>query len=81
MTLEQEYDRLERMARLLYEGAVRSSRESRKQTAHLRRYVDAGREYQAAKEAIAATPDDPGANEALHRASEALRKAREQLKR
>ncbi len=81
MTPEQRYDRLERIARLMYEGALRSSRESRKHTAQLRSYVEAQREYEVAKLAVAAKPDDSETNETLCRAEEILKRAREELKR
>ena len=41
MTLEQKYDRWERIARLVNEDAMRSSRASRKQMKKLKSYVDA----------------------------------------
>jgi hypothetical protein len=81
MTPEQKYDRLERIARLMYEGALRSSRESRKQRVRLESYVAALREYDVAKQAVAAGPEDSEAIESLSRASQALNKAREELRR
>ena len=81
MTPEQRYDRLERMARLMYEDALRASRESRKQTALLGSYVDAQREYELAKLAIAAKPEDSETNETLRKAREVLDQARAELRR
>ena len=81
MTLEQKYDRLERIARLLYEGSLRASRESRKQTVDLGHYVEARKEYEVATQAVAASPADLQAIETLQRAAEALEKAREKLRR
>ena len=81
MTPEQRYDRLERVARLMYEDALRASRESRKQTALLKSYVDALREYELAKQAIAAKPEDSETNETLRKAGIVLDQAREALTR
>lgn len=81
MTEEEKYDRWERFAKLWYERSVRESRESRKQTAQLRFYVEAQREYEVAQLAVAAKPDDADANEILDRAMEVLRQARDELKR
>jgi hypothetical protein len=65
----------------MYDDALRASRESRKQTALLGSYVEAQREYEAAKLAVAAKPEDSETNETLHRASEVLKQAREELRR
>jgi hypothetical protein len=73
MTLEEEYDRWERYAKLLCVDSLRASRESRKQTARLRSYVDAQREYEVTKLAVAAKPDDSETNETLCRAREILK--------
>jgi hypothetical protein len=80
MTPEQRYDRLERIARLMYEDALRASRESRKQTDLLSSYVDAQREYELAKLAIAVKPEDSETTETLRKAREVLDRAREELK-
>jgi hypothetical protein len=80
VTPEQKYDRLERIARLMYEDALRASRKSRKENAALKRYVEAQREYEVAKLTAFAKPDDLGATEALHRALENLDPTREELK-
>ncbi len=58
MTLEQKYDQWERIARLVYEESMRSSRASRKQLKDLKFYVDALRKYDAAKMASEERPED-----------------------
>lgn len=52
MTPEQRYDRLERIAELLCEAALRANRESRKQLKQLRAMVDARKRYDEAKPAV-----------------------------
>ena len=80
MTPEQRLDRLERIARLLYEAVVRDSRETRKQTAKLRAYWAALSEHDAAKLAAAERPEDRETSETLRRATQSLDQAREELK-
>ena len=80
MTPEQRYDRLERIARLMYEDALRCSGKSRQQTPFLSSYVAARRDYELAKVAIQ-TPEDLETNETLRKAREALDAAREKLRR
>ncbi|HYJ85496.1 MAG TPA: hypothetical protein VEW46_05555 [Pyrinomonadaceae bacterium] len=80
MTPEQRLDRLERMARLLYEATVRDSRESRKRRAQLEGYWTALSEHDAAKLAAAERPEDLETSETLRRATEGLDRAREELK-
>lgn len=80
MTPEQKLDRLERMARLLYEAVVRDSRESRKQRTKLRNYWAALSEHDAAKLSAAERPEDRETTERLRRATETLDQAREELK-
>jgi nanoRNase/pAp phosphatase (c-di-AMP/oligoRNAs hydrolase) len=81
MTPEQRLDRLERLARLLYEAILRDSRESRKQTAKLKDYWAALEEHDAAKLAAAERPEDSERSETLRRATEILNQAREELER
>ena len=81
MTLEEKYDRWEHFAKLLYQDSLRASRESRRQTATLRFYVEAEREYEVAKLAAAAKPEDLEATETLRRAMEILDGARQELRR
>jgi hypothetical protein len=81
MTLEQKYDRWERIAKLLYEDSIRARRESRKQTAKLRSYAAAAQEYELASLAVDANPEDSEMKEALNKAREVLRQAIEQLRR
>ena len=81
MTPEQKYDRWERIARLLYEDATRRSRESRKQTAKLKFYLDADRRNHAARRELAEDPKDSAKIERADLARQALDRAREDLKR
>ena len=81
MTPEQKYDRWERIARLLYEDATRRSRESRKQTAKLKLYLDADRRHHAARRELAEDPKDSAKIEMADLARQTLDRAREDLKR
>jgi hypothetical protein len=80
MTPEQRLDRLERIARLMSEGALRSLRQTRKETSKLRDYWAALSEHDAAKLAAAERPEDLETSETLRRAAEKLDHAREELK-
>jgi hypothetical protein len=80
LTPEQRYDRWERIARLLYEAAMRSTRESRKQTKKLGLYLDAQRDYEAAALALQERPEDSDTNKNLLRARRMLDRAREELR-
>jgi len=80
MTLEQKYDRWERIARLVYEDAIRTSRASRKQTKKLKFYVDAVREYEAAKMASEERPEDSDTKEGLLKAGLVLDRTRQELR-
>ena len=80
MTPDQKMDRVERMARLLYEAVVRDSREFRKKSAKLKVYYAALDEHDAAKLAAAEKPEDLETSETLRRATESLDQAREELK-
>ncbi len=81
MTLEQKYDRWERIARLVNDEAIRAARASRKRTKELKSYVDALREYDAAKMASEERPEDLDSKESLVEARQILDRAREALKR
>ncbi len=81
MTPEQKLDRLERMARSLYEAIVRDSRDSRKRIAKLKHYWATLSEHDAAKLAAAEKPDDLETNENLRLCTERLNEARHELKR
>lgn len=81
ITLEQRYDRWERIARRCCEAAVRESRESRQQTKKLRLYVDAEREWYAALHALEELPANSERKEGLLRATQILDQAREELRR
>lgn len=80
MTPEQKYDRWERIARLVYEEATRAARSSRKQMKELKFYIDALREYDAAKLASEERPEDSDTKESLLKASQILNRAREALR-
>lgn len=79
MTPEQRYDRWERIARLLYEAAMRSTRESRRRTKKLKLYVDARRRCEAAERAIEELPEDSDGKAALLSARQFLEQARKDL--
>jgi hypothetical protein len=81
MTLEQKYDRWERIARLVNDDAICAARESRKRTKELKSYVDALREYDAAKTASEERPKDLDTKESLVEAKQILDRAREALRR
>lgn len=81
MTIEQRYDRLERMARLLYEAATRSARQSRRQTKKLKAYLEAQKAYEAIALAEKARTGNSNTSSALVKARRALDQARENLKR
>ena len=68
MTPEQRLDRLERVARLLYEAVVRDSRRSHDEAKKLRAYWAVTAEYDAAKSAQAENPEN---NEVIERVSAA----------
>lgn len=80
MTLEQKYDQRERIARLVYEEAIRASRASRKQMKELKFYMDAQRKYEAAKMASEERPEDSDTKEGLLKARLILNRARQELK-
>lgn len=80
MTPEQRYDRWERIARLLYEEATRRSRESRKQTATLKFHLDASREHDAARLALADDPENAEKIEIADLARQTLDRARADLR-
>ncbi len=81
MTPEQRYDRWERIARLCYEAAVRSSRELRPQTKNLKLYADALTKCEAAKREQEELPGDSERKEKLLKARQILEDAREELRR
>lgn len=79
MISQQKFNRLERLVRLLAERPSRYLRESRKQTAALGNYVAEVRECDAAREALAAKPEDLETTAAFHRAQKFLEIVREEL--
>ena len=81
MTPEQRYDRWERIAKLLYEAATRSSRESRKHNAKLKFLLEANRQHDAAMLTAAANPESAEMRETVDRTGRILKQAREDLKR
>jgi len=85
MTLEQKYDQWERIARLVYEDAIRATQASRKQTKKLKFYLDAltkyeAAKYEAAKMASEERPEDSDTKEGLLKAGLILNRAREELR-
>ena len=75
-----QYDRLERLARLLCEATARDLRTSRQQTKKLKRWVTAQHECYAAEKAVEELPEDLGRKELLAKARQLLDQAREDLK-
>lgn len=79
MTPEQNLDRLEKVARLLYEAVLRDSRETRKQVALFKTYFAAQDDYDSTKLAASEKPDDVALVEKLRQTTNNLNSAREQL--
>jgi ubiquinone biosynthesis protein UbiJ len=75
-----QYDRLERLTRLLGEACAQDVRKSRQQTKKLKRWVAARQECDAAEQAAEELPEDIGRRERLLRAREVLDQARQDLK-
>ncbi len=69
-----------RIARLVYEEAIRTSRASRKQLKELKFYMDALSKYEAAKIASEERPEDTETKESLLKARLILNRARQELK-
>lgn len=80
MTLEEAYDRWERIARLVCENAKRSAKRSREQTKQLKAYVDAVRAHNVAAAAMEEHPEGLNTKVTLLEAKEVLNRAREALK-
>ena len=80
MTLDETFERWERIERLICENAKRSARKSREQTKHLKAYVDAISEYDVATVALEERPEDLSTKENLVEAKEVLNRAREALR-
>ena len=80
MTLEEQYDRWERFAKLWSARSIRERRDARKQTEKLKFYVDALRKYDAANLALEERPEDSDTKESLLSARQILDQAREELK-
>jgi len=81
MTPEQRLDRLERVARLLYEAVVRDSRRCRDEAKKLRAYWAVMAEYDAAKLAEAENPENDEVIERLCGATESRNHAYDDLRR
>jgi hypothetical protein len=81
MTQDEQLDRLERSLQLFLKRPVRVRREAGVTAAKLEAYVTALREYDTAKQVLAARPDDSETRAAFHRAEKSLEVAREKLKR
>jgi hypothetical protein len=75
-----QYDRLERMARLLCEAAGRDLRRSREQTKKMKRWLAARKECDAAEQAVEESPEDSEKREILLRARRLLDQARSDLR-
>lgn len=81
ITLEQKYDRWERVLRRCYEAEVRASRESRQQIKKLKLYLDAQTEWYDAFRSLEELPADSERKERLLRARQALDQSREEVRR
>jgi hypothetical protein len=81
ITLEQRYDRWERIACRCYEASVREIRESRQQTKKLKLSVDAQTEWYAALHSLEELPANSERKERLLRARQVLDQARQEVKR
>ncbi len=75
MTQDEQLDRLERSLQLFLKRPVRDRREARITAAKLGAYVTALQEYDIAKQALTAQPDDLDRKEAVRRAGEVLNRA------
>ena len=80
MTLDEAYDRWERIASLMSENAKRSARRSREQTKRLKDYVESVREHNVATAAMEERPEDLNTKETFVEAKEVLNRAREALR-
>lgn len=80
MTQDEQLDRLERSLHLFLKRPVRDRREARITAAKLGAYVKALQERDDAKEALAAKPGNPEAQEILRKAQEVLVRSRNELK-
>lgn len=80
MTLDEAYDRWERIARLMCENGKRSAIRSREQTERLKAYVDAVQEYYVTTDALERHPEDVNMKERLVDTKEILNRAREALR-
>ncbi|MFN2513053.1 MAG: hypothetical protein ABR568_16730 [Pyrinomonadaceae bacterium] len=80
MTLDETFERWERIERLASENAKRFARRSREQTKHLKAYVDAITKYDVATAAIKEHPEDLNTKETLVDATESLNRTREALR-
>jgi hypothetical protein len=81
MTQDEQLDRLERSLQLFLKRPVRVRREAGVTAAKLEAYVTALREYDTAKQVLAARPDDSETSAAFLQAQQCLELAREELKR
>jgi GAF domain-containing protein len=81
VTLEQRYDRWERLLRRCCEADLRASRESRHQIKKLRLYLDAQTEWYLAWRSLEELPADSERKERLLQAKQTLDESREELRR
>ena len=80
MTLDETFERWERIERLFCENAKRAAKKSREQTKRLKAYVDAVIKYDAATTAIEEHPEDLVTKDTLLEVTESLNRAREALR-
>ena len=81
MTQDEQMDRLERLAQLSYEAALRDSRATRREVATIRRYWAASDDLEAAKFAASREPQDLKMFEDLRQAKAVFDRAREEFHR
>lgn len=81
MTQDEQLDRLERSLQLFLKRPRRTQREARITAAKLGTYVTALQEYDTAKQALLAQPDDLEMIKTVRIAAEVLDRARNELRR
>jgi hypothetical protein len=81
MTQDEQLDRLERYLQLFLKKPARNRRRAGITAAKLGAYVIALREYDTAKQALAAKPNDSKMIETVRIAGEVLDRVREELRR
>jgi len=81
MTQDEQLDRLERCLTLFLKRPVRDRHEDRLTPAKLGAYMNALQDYESAKQAAAAKPEDSERIETVRLAREVLNRVRKELRR